>query len=89
MPLVFGFLPAYPNPFNPRTTIAYQLPKAEFVNITVYDITGRQVAFLLDDHKAAGRYRLDWEPQRLTSGVYLVRIQAGHFVSVQKCMMMK
>jgi len=89
LPLVFGLLPAYPNPFNPKTTIAYQLPKAEFVNVTVYDIAGRQVASLVNEQKAAGTYRLDWEPHTLASGIYLIRIKAGKFIAVQKCMMLK
>ncbi|MBN2600619.1 MAG: T9SS type A sorting domain-containing protein, partial [Candidatus Marinimicrobia bacterium] len=89
IPKQFALLPAYPNPFNPRTTIVYQLPKAEFVNVTVYDISGRQIASLVNEQKAAGTYRIAWEPHTLASGIYLIRIQAGHFVSIQKCMMMK
>lgn len=89
VPLVFGLRPAYPNPFNPRTTITYLIPEPEFVNITIYDLTGRPVAVLINDHQPAGTYQIEWKPQALTSGIYLIRIQAGSYSSVQKCLMVK
>jgi len=89
IPDQFALLPVYPNPFNPKTTIVYQLPKAVQVNITVYNTAGQLVGRLVNENKSAGTYRIDWEPHTLASGIYLIRIQAGNFISVQKCMMMK
>ena len=88
-PTEFGLQNIYPNPFNPSTTIAYQLPEAEFVTVTIYNTTGKLISTLVHEQKAAGSYQVDWEPQALASGIYLVRIQAGAFATVRKCMMMK
>lgn len=89
LPLAFGLPRVHPNPFNLRTTIAYQLPKTEFVKITVYDITGRQVDVLVSELKAAGTYHIDWEPRTLAAGIYLIQMQAGRFTSMRKCLMVK
>jgi len=89
VPTGFGLQRAYPNPFNPRTTISYHLPETEFVKITVYDLKGRPIAFLLNEKMTAGVHRLDWEPHNLISGIYLIQMQAGPFVSVRKCILLK
>jgi len=89
VPTEFGLQKAYPNPFNPRTTFSYHLPEPEFVNITVYDVNGRQVAVLLNDKMVAGTHQMYWEPRNLISGIYLVQIRAGSFASVQKCVLVK
>jgi len=89
VPTEFGLQKAYPNPFNPKTTITFHLPKDEHTTLTVYNIKGQQVATLVDGPKAAGVYHIDWEPQMLASGVYLIRIQAGRFISIKKCILMK
>ncbi|PJA55071.1 MAG: peptidase S8, partial [Candidatus Marinimicrobia bacterium CG_4_9_14_3_um_filter_48_9] len=59
------------------------------VTLTVYNTIGQRVATLVNEEKAAGTYRVNWTPRTLASGVYLIRIQAGKFASVQKCMMLK
>jgi|GEM_PF-756643 len=90
IPDEFGLLPAYPNPFNPKTTIIYQLPQAEHVTMIAYDMSGRIVETLMtNEAKEPGIYTLNWEPRTLASGVYIIRIRAGKFVSTQKCMILK
>ncbi|MDD5766600.1 MAG: T9SS type A sorting domain-containing protein, partial [Candidatus Marinimicrobia bacterium] len=79
----------YPNPFNPTTTIKYSVPMAGFISIKVYDVTGRQVATLVDEEKIAGQYQTEFDGTNLTSGIYYYKIQAGDFQTVKKCVLMK
>lgn len=67
----------YPNPFNPTTVIAYQLATAGSVRLAVYDILGREVAILVNQERAVGRYEVSFNASSLSSGVYLYRLQLG------------
>ena len=67
----------YPNPFNPQTTIGYALPEAGDVNMTVYDILGREVRVLLDGPQAAGQHQLNFDANDLPNGTYVYRLVAG------------
>lgn len=74
----------YPNPFNPTTTISYVLPETSEVKLTIFDITGRQVANLTDDIQPAGNYDLQWNGIdgngiQVITGVYFCRLEAGEF----------
>jgi hypothetical protein len=95
VPKVFTLMQNYPNPFNPSTTISYDLPKTSVVKLYIYDVLGRVVANLVDEVQAANRYRVEWNPSRLSSGVYFCRIQAhsqdgsADFTSVKKLLYMK
>lgn len=73
----------YPNPFNPSTTITYELPGPVHVTLGVYDILGRQVAWLVDENKDAGVYRVKFDARGLASGVYIYRLQAGTFTEAR------
>jgi len=79
----------YPNPFNPTTTISYQIPKNEFVTISIYDMTGREVASLVNETKAAGTYNITWNASGLSSGIYFYKLQAGSFAEVKKMTLVK
>ncbi len=76
--------PNYPNPFRGQTTIRYALPKAGPVQLTVFDLMGRRVATLVDDEQSAGRKEVIFQLQRLASGVYFARLQAGSRTITQK-----
>ena len=84
-----------PNPFNPITTIAYDIPAAGAdVNISVYDVAGRLVRVLVSGHRAAGTWSVQWngedgEGQRVASGVYFYRMRAGEFVETKKMVLLK
>lgn len=75
--LVTRLLGNYPNPFNPTTQIRYQLSVAGHVRLTVFDILGRQIAVLTEGSQPAGHHDITFDASRLTSGVYLYRLDAN------------
>ena len=89
LPETFALEPAYPNPFNPVTTIRYALPQAERVTLEVFDMLGRRVATLVNEAQKAGRYALRFEAGDLASGVYFYRMRAGSFVETHKMVLLK
>ena len=89
LPDEFALHSAYPNPFNPTTTISYQITANSHVILTVYDVSGKQVAELVDGWRQAGRHELEFDATNLTSGVYIIRMQAGEFNATGKMILMK
>ncbi len=79
----------YPNPFNPVTTIKYELPKTEYVTLTVYNIMGQVVTKLVDRTVEAGYHEAVWDASKLASGVYIYKLTAGNFTSVKRMMLVK
>ncbi len=79
----------FPNPFNPITTINYQIPELSFVTIKVYDVLGSEVATIVKEEKQEGGYELEFNGEELTSGVYFYRLKAGSFVETKKMVLMK
>jgi hypothetical protein len=85
---------AYPNPFNPQTTIRYDVPSAGRVVVSVYDAMGARVATLVDRHRAAGSYTAEWEGRdergaAVSSGVYFVRVEFGGRTMTRKLELVK
>jgi len=90
LPESFVLMAAYPNPFNPATTVTYGLPAAAEVRITATDLLGRQVATLVaGDMKAAGYHTVQFNADGLASGTYLIRMEAGDFVATQQVVLLK
>lgn len=79
----------YPNPFNPSTIISWQSPRGSWQTIKVYDLLGRVVATLVDEYKPAGSYAVDFDASKLSSGVYLYRLQAGNNIQTRKMALIK
>ena len=79
----------YPNPFNPSTTINFTLPEESRVNLTIYDILGRQMTELVNGKLSAGYYSVLWNAANFASGVYFYRLRAGNFVETKKLLLMK
>jgi hypothetical protein len=79
----------YPNPFNPVTTIEFKIPEQTQVNLKIYDITGSEVAELVNEVKNAGNYRVTFTADNLASGIYIYRIQTNTFSAAKKLMLMK
>jgi len=79
----------YPNPFNPTTTINYQLPTASHLTIKVYNLLGQEVATLVDDVKQAGSHSVTFDGSGLAGGVYLYQLKAANYTETKKCLFLK
>jgi hypothetical protein len=82
-------LEAYPNPFNPATTISYSLPQAGNASLSIYDLAGRRVATLTDGFHAAGRHLVDWDGSRSASGIYFLRLVTDREAVTRKLALLK
>jgi uncharacterized repeat protein (TIGR02543 family) len=92
--LSVALLRPHPNPFNPTTEVGFTLDRARRVDLAVYDLAGRRVRTLVGGHFEAGYHHLTWNGendrgQRISSGVYLVRMVSGDFHSTRKVMLVK
>ncbi|MBI3122968.1 MAG: T9SS type A sorting domain-containing protein [Ignavibacteriales bacterium] len=81
----------YPNPFNPSTKISYQIPRAGFVTLKIYDLIGREVETLVSEFQQAGKYNSQFSilNSQLSSGVYFYTLKVGNFVKTKKLILMK
>ncbi|MCX6133400.1 MAG: DUF1501 domain-containing protein [Ignavibacteriales bacterium] len=90
LPSEYRLYENYPNPFNPTTTIAYDLPGDSNVVLKVYDMLGREVTTLVDQHQGAGHHTAQFAPTSgLSSGAYIYHLQAGSFQDRKKMMFVK
>jgi hypothetical protein len=88
-PVRFSLHPCSPNPFNPTTSISYELPAASFVTLRVYDIAGHLVTTLIEGREEPGPHRATFDGSGLASGIYLAKLQAGTFTQTQKLVLLK
>ncbi len=79
----------YPNPFNPNTKINYILPQAGFVNLTVYDLLGKEVAVLKNEEQKADKYEINFNGRNLASGIYFFTLRVNDFIQTKKMILMK
>ncbi len=89
LPSDFALAGNYPNPFNPVTTIEFQLPRDSHVDVSIYDITGKRVETLVDERLEGGVYKVAWNANNMPSGVYFARMTAGEFSATHKVMLVK
>ena len=89
LPETFSLDRAYPNPFNPTTTLSFALPVISNVLLEVYDINGRLINELIKSNMDAGYHSVIWNADNNASGVYFVKMVAGDFVNTQKLMLVK
>jgi len=82
-------LRAYPNPFNPETTVAYSLAQAGHVRLCAYNVRGQRVATLVNAPMPAGEHTVQWAATGLPSGVYLLRLEAGGRTQTRKALLLK
>jgi len=80
---------SYPNPFNPTTTIAFDLKEASHVTLQVFDVIGREVAVLVDGRREAGHYQVVFDAGDLPTGLYVYRLKAGDFTATKKTILLK
>ncbi len=79
----------YPNPFNPSTIISYSIPQKSFVSLEIFDDLGRKIQTLVHESQEAGEYHVQFKGDRLSSGIYFFKLQAGNFVDVKKSIIVK
>jgi hypothetical protein len=82
-------LNAYPNPFNPKTRLRFSLPEAGRVSLRIYDVSGREVARLLDEPRAAGEQSVSWNAEAQPSGVYLALLETAAGRVTQRLVLLK
>ena len=80
---------AYPNPFNPSTSLDLSLDNSGNISVKVYNVVGQVVATLANGHMNAGYHTLTWDASSMASGMYFVKVETGSNVAVQKMMLMK
>jgi hypothetical protein len=89
MPARFRLFQNYPNPFNQSTRIAFSIPVQSAVSLKVFDVSGREVATLVDQRLSAGYYSRTWDTAGLTSGVYFYRMKAESFSETRKLLLLR
>jgi hypothetical protein len=89
VPLRFDLGLPYPNPFNPATTIEFDVPTQSAVALRVFDVLGREVGVLVNDERPPGRYRVRWNAEGFSSGVYFCTLRSGSYSAKQKLMLLR
>ena len=85
---------SYPNPFNPYTTLNFELSRASFVNFTIYDIRGNVIKKLINKNISSGQKSIQWDAtndkgQLVSAGMYLCKIQTDDFIDTKKVILIK
>ncbi len=81
----FVFNPAYPNPFNPSTTISYELKSAAFVDVSVYNSKGQLVDCICKENQMMGHHTYTWNPNSNSTGMYFIKLTVDSFSDVKRC----
>ena len=94
IPEIFALHANYPNPFNPTTTISYDLPEQAQITLGIYDLLGKQIKTLINQSQDAGNKIVMWDGtdnlgRQVSAGVYLYQIQAGEFSQTRKMLLLK
>jgi hypothetical protein len=89
IPNEYNFHNSYPNPFNPLTTLRYDLPENGNVSLVVYDVNGKELVQLVNTYMDAGYHSIQWDATNFASGVYMVKLVAGDFTQTQKIALVK
>ncbi len=88
-PADFALAQNFPNPFNPSTTIRFEIPSPGFVTLKVFDVLGREIATLIQDRMAAGEYSVPWDAASCASGVYYYKLETANAVLVKKMILLR
>lgn len=89
LPENYNLYQNFPNPFNPTTTIKYDIKENSFVSLKVYDLLGREITSLVNEMKLAGRYEVEFIAANLSSGIYYYQLKASDYIQTKKMMILK
>ena len=94
LPSEYALFQNYPNPFNPSTQISFDIPKAEFVTLRVYNLLGQDVKTMINQSMAPGRYTVEWNGNDMlnndvASGVYFYELRGESFISRKKMLLIR
>jgi len=89
IPLYFKLSQNFPNPFNPVTSIKYQISKTSQVELSIFNILGQKVETLVSKKQPAGSYKVEWDASEFASGVFIYRLKAGDFIETKKLIHLK
>jgi hypothetical protein len=89
VPSEFALYQNHPNPFNPSTTIGFDLPREAWVSVRIFSVLGQEVATMVNGPMVAGRHEVRWDAGTLPSGVYYYRFQAGEFNQTRKLLLLR
>lgn len=89
IPVEFSLGQNYPNPFNPVTKIEYSVPRFSLVTLKIYDILGKEITTLVDKEMNPGKYSIDFDGSKLSSGIYFYKMISGNFSETKKMIMVK
>ncbi len=79
----------YPNPFNNSTVISWQQPTSGFVSLKIFNVLGKEVGTLVNTNIEAGKHSINYNADKLATGMYILRIQIGSFISSKKMVLLK
>ena len=88
-PQFFGINRIFPNPFNPNTTIDYEIPDNTILKIVVYDIIGKHTNTLTNEYHTAGYHSIIWNASSFASGIYFLKMSSEKFTVTQKLVLIK
>jgi len=88
-PIEFVLYNSFPNPFNPITTISWELPTNNYVILKVYDVLGNEIDELVNEEQSAGIHHISFNAGGLSSGAYYYKISAGDFSKTAKLLLLK
>ena len=89
LPESFSLDRAYPNPFNPTTTLNFSIPVNSEVFLSVYNLQGKEVSTLISRDMHAGYHSVVWDASFYASGLYFVKMTSGEYIKTQKLMLVK
>lgn len=89
IPVNYNLYQNFPNPFNPSTTITFDIPKSNFVSLKVYDMLGKEITTLVNGNYNAGSYSVNFEAANFSSGVYFYKILSGNYSEIKKMILLK
>jgi hypothetical protein len=89
LPKKFALLQNFPNPFNPKTVIIYEIPIRNDVELSIYNLLGQKVSTLVSERQNAGSHRVEWDASQMASGIYYYMLKTNEFTDVKKMILLR